>query len=175
MKKQLILRPIDVLVLLKIISSSNRGVHWNTVILSRELCISQSEVSESLKRCRNSKLVDAEKKEVLRNSLFEFCVHGVKYSFPANPGPLVRGVPTAHSAPPVSDTMSTSEVFVWEDWQGKARGQAIEPLYKTVTKAILQDSLLYELLALIDSIRIGKARERNLAETALENRILNSK
>jgi hypothetical protein len=31
----------------------------------------------------------------------EFLIHGLKYVFPAYPGALVRGVPTAHSAEPL--------------------------------------------------------------------------
>ena len=172
MKKQSILRPIDVLVLLKIVSCSNRKLDWNTVILSRELFISQSEISESLKRCRLSSLISDDKKEILRNSLLEFLISGVKYSFPASPGSIERGIPTAHSTRPISEIINSNEIYIWEDWEGHVRGQVIEPLYKTVTKAVRVDSLLYELLALLDSIRIGKARERNIAETELRKRIL---
>jgi hypothetical protein len=49
------------------------------------------------------------------------------------------------------------------------RGIALTPLYKTVPEAAKRDSLLYERLALIDAIRDGRARERNLAEKELKN------
>ncbi len=51
------------------------------------------------------------------------------------------------------------------------RGYAFAPLYRTVPEAALRDPALYELLALVDAIRDGRARERNLAQKALEKRL----
>ena len=51
------------------------------------------------------------------------------------------------------------------------RGYAFSPLYPSVPAAALQDSRLYELLALVDAIRDGRARERNLAAKELEARL----
>ena len=42
------------------------------------------------------------------------------------------------------------------------------PLYRSVPEASLKDESLHELLALCDSIRAGKAREKKLAREALE-------
>jgi len=39
----------------------------------------------------------------------------------------------------------------------------IEPLFKSVPYAVRLDAELYALLALVDAIRIGQSRERNLA------------
>jgi len=47
----------------------------------------------------------------------------------------------------------------------------LEPLYKNVPYAALRDPALYELLALVDAIRDGRARERNLAERDLVRRL----
>jgi hypothetical protein len=47
------------------------------------------------------------------------------------------------------------------------------PLYKSVPEAIRNDPGLYELLALLDAIRDGRARERKLAEKELTSRIGN--
>lgn len=38
-----------------------------------------------------------------------------------------------------------------------------EPLFKSAPYAVRQDAELYALLALVDAIRIGQPRERNLA------------
>jgi len=46
-------------------------------------------------------------------------------------------------------------------------GQAIQPLNKTVIFATANDSTLYGYLALVDAIRIGSARESNLAANEL--------
>jgi hypothetical protein len=47
------------------------------------------------------------------------------------------------------------------------RGVAFAPLYKMAPIAALRDPVLYEQLALIDAIRDGRARERQLAEQEL--------
>ena len=54
---------------------------------------------------------------------------------------------------------------------GNVSGQAIEPLYAGASKAAKEDPKLYELLSLVDALRVGKAREQNLAEDELRNRI----
>jgi hypothetical protein len=56
--------------------------------------------------------------------------------------------------------------------RGVSGGQSIEPLYRTVPWAARRDRSLYELLALIDGLRVGKARERSLTEKELRRRIL---
>jgi hypothetical protein len=44
-------------------------------------------------------------------------------------------------------------------------------LHRTVTKVALADPKLYELLALVDAIREGRVRERELAVKELTRRI----
>jgi hypothetical protein len=45
------------------------------------------------------------------------------------------------------------------------------PFYKTVPQAALQDPYLYEVLALVDAIRDGRSRERQIAEEELKARL----
>ena len=52
------------------------------------------------------------------------------------------------------------------------RGNSIVPLYKTVVNAVQVDSKLHELLALVDAIRLGRAREKEIAVEELRKRIL---
>jgi hypothetical protein len=60
---------------------------------------------------------------------------------------------------------------VWPYAEGPLRGIAFSPLYKNVPQAALRDSKLYELLALVDAIREGRAREREIAIRELTARI----
>jgi hypothetical protein len=54
---------------------------------------------------------------------------------------------------------------VWPDADGDVRGVTLDPLHKTVPKAARKDPvLLHELLALVDALRDGRARERRIAE-----------
>jgi len=50
---------------------------------------------------------------------------------------------------------------------------ALEPLYRSVPQSITKhpDPLFYDMLVLIDAIRIGRARERNIAIKLLKEKI----
>jgi hypothetical protein len=103
----------------------------------------------------------------------EFLQYGLKYVFPQTPGPIVRGVPTAHSAPPLDSIIQSDEKYVWPSGKGTVRGHSIIPLFSSVVDAVKLDAFLHELLALTDSLRVGRAREKELAITELRNRITN--
>jgi hypothetical protein len=82
-------------------------------------------------------------------------------------------MPTAHSAPPLSESIrSSSVIYVWPDDEGSIRGEAIEPLYPTVPKAAKFDNIFYELMSLVDAIRVGKSREHQIAAIELKKRML---
>ena len=102
----------------------------------------------------------------------EFLEHGLRYVFPVVPGPLTRGIPTAHAHPFMSKQFPSEEPYVWPAAEGKVRGVAIEPLYEGATKAIRTDEDLYKLLALADVIRVGTVRERKVAIEGLKKTIL---
>jgi hypothetical protein len=164
------MRPQDVAVLLKIVAMGDRP--WRYADLSQSLFISQSEVAEALNRCFLARLVDAGKRKVFRASLTEFLTYGVKYVFPAQPGAMVRGIATAHSASPLRESIvSQEDLYVWPHPEGSVRGQSIEPLYPKVIQAAQQDPHLYELLTLLDGVRVGRAREYRLAVDMLNQRI----
>jgi len=164
------MRPQDIVVLLKIIALGDSP--WRIVDIATALAISQSEVSEALNRNMIAGLMNSSKRAVHKEALTEFLLHGLKYVFPEQPGSTARGVPTAHSASPLSKRlMATGEAYVWPHPEGRARGQSIRPLYRSVPKAASNDPKLYELLALVDAIRIGKARERDLAAEELKKRM----
>ena len=102
----------------------------------------------------------------------EFLIFGLKYVFPVEPGANVRGIPTAHSAYPINDHISTGgDIYVWPYTKGNQRGQTIEPLYKTLPGTVQEDNLFYELLVIIDTIRVGRAREIKIAIEELEKRL----
>lgn len=169
--KQIAISPLDILILMKIISLGDKD--WYQMDVAESLEISQSEVSKSLKRLRKSWLLAPSKEtRVMKENVLDFLCHGVRFVFPQWPGAIVRGMPTAHSAPVLSDDIISSEPYVWPSATGKLRGQSLVPLYPTVPKACKNDPKLYDLLALIDSIRVGNARERELANIKLEDRIL---
>lgn len=102
-------------------------------------------------------------------ALAEFALHGAKYAFPGVRLPLVVGVPTSHSAPAFAGVFAPGSTdFVWPHPNGTLRGIGVEPLHPSVPFAAMQDAGLYELLALFDALRVGKARERNMAMERLQ-------
>lgn len=165
------LKPQDVVLLLKMFLWEDRS--WRLIDIAQELGLSQGEISFALQRLKKSKLIDYDKKKPLIAPMLEFLIHGVKYMFPVDPGPISRGIPTSHSAPPLVKKIVVDEndQYVWAFAEGKIRGQSIEPLYSEVPFAVMKDPKLHELLALVDALRVGRARERNLATTELQKRM----
>jgi hypothetical protein len=140
--------------------------------LAAELALSPSEAHAAVRRSKFAGLLNHDRR-VNRAALLEFLIHGVKYAFPAKPGKLTRGMPTAHGAPPLAALIDSGGELppVWPDPEGEARGESFEPLYRSVPKAARRDSRLYEILCLVDAIRGGRARERALAEQLLRERL----
>ena len=165
------LKPQDIVILLKVIALGEKP--WFPHTIAQDLGMSQSEVSQSLNRSKYAGLIDNARKKVNKIAFNEFLLHGVAYAFPQQPGALVRGMLTAHSAEPLNNIIQSTDKYVWPNAKGLDRGQAIEPLYPTAVEASLKDNELYELLTLVDAIRVGRVREKEMAKRELEKRILN--
>ncbi len=166
------LRPADIVVLLKLSTLDRRPPY---VDLARDLHLYPSEVYSSLKRAAESQLLHRQKRHdrLNRSALLEFLLHGVRYAFPAQKGALTRGVPTSYAAPPLNEQISADSdpPPVWPSADGPVRGFSFAPLHKNVPHAALEDRKLYELLALVDAIRDGRVRERNVAGQELARRL----
>jgi hypothetical protein len=165
------LKPQDIVILLKLVTLGSRP--WSYSSLAYELAMSPSEVHGGIKRAAASRLFDSQRNVPVVRSLQEFLVHGVSYAFPPDRGHLTRGVPTSYAAPPLNSLLVQSEEPppVWPDPEGTVRGYEFSPLYRSVSKAVSRDNALYELLALVDAIRDGRARERELAVKLLTERL----
>jgi hypothetical protein len=164
------MRPQDVVVLIKVLLEED--ANWTQVSLARSLFISQSEISESLSRSRYARLLHDKGRKVARQPFMSLLEYGIPYIFPQQPGNVVRGIPTGHSAPPLNEEINSEQDYVWPYAKGHVRGQSVLPLYYTVPQAIDVDKQLYEMLALIDALRVGRAREKKLALEMLKMRIL---
>lgn len=158
MKEHKGMRPQDIVILLKIIALGDRD--WYNKDLASQLSISNSEVSESLNRSLVANLIEKDKKTVCKEALLEFLVYGLKYAFPAKTGRLIRGMPSGYSAPVLSNDFVVDDPHVWPAKGHSTKGIAIDPLYKTVPNACVEDSNLYDMLALIDALRIGERDEQ---------------
>jgi hypothetical protein len=166
----MILKPQDVVVVLKLVTL--QGQSWSVRSLASQVFLSHSEVFEALKRLVGARLVSTEDHNPRRVPLEEFLIHGVKYAFPPERGGQTRGMPTSYAAPPLCTMLQfADDPPVWPYPTGEVRGYAFSPLYKTVPQAAFADCRLYELLALLDTIRDGRARESALAIRELKMRL----
>ena len=164
------MRPQDIPILLQmhLLGSGE----WRYVDIANALKISPAEISESLERSRVAGLTDILKRRIMPQALYEFLVYGLRYVWPALVGKKARGVPTAHSVLPLSELIGSSEdVYVWPYPEGNVKGESILPLYKTIPGIVMTNQPLYEFLALIDALRIGRAREVKLAREELKKRL----
>lgn len=169
----MVLKPQDVVVALKLTGFTGKRPPFSQI--AAELCLSVSEVHAAVKRAQAAHLLHGPELGDRPNckALEEFLIHGLKYVFPAHHGAMTRGLPTSYAAEPLRRHISAGNepLPVWPDPNGPTRGLAFEPLYRNVPRAAKQDSHLYELLALVDAIRDGRARERKIAEKELVTRL----
>ena len=170
----MILKPQDVVILLKLVALGRQP--WTYQRLAVELSISQSEVHAGVRRSVAARLMSdtsAASGRPILAALKEFLNHGVRYAYPPEHGGLTRGMPTAYAAPPLNKVIVQPDEPppVWPYAEGTVRGHAFAPLYPSVPVAAARDPKLYELLALVDALRDGRARERDLAAAELEARL----
>lgn len=170
----MILKPQDVVILLKLVALGPEP--WTYQRLAVELSISQSEAHAGVRRAVAARLMSDATTAAgrpIRAALAEFLVHGVRYAYPPERGGLTRGMPTAYAAPPLNKAIVQPDEPppVWPYAEGSLRGYSFAPLYPTVPAAAARDPKLYELLALVDAIRDGRARERNLAAKEIQARL----
>jgi hypothetical protein len=171
--KQIALKPQDLFVLLKL--SCHRDKAFTYAQLANELGLSASEAHGSLRRASTARLVyeSAEGIQIQRTAFSDFVRYGARYCFPASVGTTTRGLPTGYAAPPLRELIVQPDELppVWPLADGPVRGVAISPLYRTVPAAAIRDSTLYENLALFDALRAGAAREREIAQQMLLERL----
>lgn len=169
------LKPQELLVLFKVAAHPQQA--WTYAALAESLFISPGEAHASVKRAKIAGLATAgegKRWTPVRAALLEFALHGARYAFPAIIGAAKRGVPTAYGTSPLASLINSTpgNVPVWPHAQGTARGPSVTPIYRTAPQAALADPILHEWLALLDALRIGRARERELAQKLLSERML---
>lgn len=169
------MKSLDIVVLCKLfLLQSRRLSEWTYSQLAEETCLSVGETHASVKRLIKSHLFDGFTKTVILSAMAEFLVHGIKYAFPAEIGASARGIATSHSAPVLSGEFgqSDSDKYVWPYAKGDQRGLSIKPLSENTPKAALKDSKLYDLLALVDAVRSGRSREKEMAAGKIVSLVL---
>jgi hypothetical protein len=166
--KPLALRPGDVAVALALALHPGQPYAG----LAHDLGISLGESHNAVRRLIAARLVSQDSRAISSSRLAEFLKSGVPYAFPAGLGAETRGVPTAYGAPPLVSNPSDSGIPVWPSALGSARGPAVIPLYPGAPALVATNHALYELLTLVDAVRIGRARDRERATNELRRRLV---
>lgn len=172
--RQWSLKPLDLAVLFKLVIL-RREPRLAYAALAKHMLLSQFEVHASVQRLIAARLlVDAgDSLRPVMPAIREYVMYGASYCFPAVRGEVTIGFATAYGVQPLSEKVLFSQELppVWPHPEGNKRGMALLPLYEKLPLAAQQDRQLYELLALFDALRMGQARERELAITLLNERL----
>lgn len=172
----MILKPQDIVVLAKLITLRNKN-DWSQNSIATELCLSPSQINSAFKRLVAAKLITPyqppEKPFPILQACEEFLIHGLKYVFPAKQGGITRGVPTGYAAPIFKGqiNLGNDPIPVWPYAEGNEKGMALTPLYSSVPESISKypNPEFYNLLSLLDALRSGRMREKQIAEKELSN------
>lgn len=181
MQKPTGLKPQDVLVATKLFSLHERprpSSDYTLASLSSELGISTSEVHNSLGRCERAQIVRTvgDVIRVMKNNLLDLVVYATPRIFYAVRGPIEEGIPTGIFAESLKEKFEAPKLTlptVWKtEGKGLVRGESLIPIYPSVPEAAQNDPHLYELLSLIEIVRMGDSRYKKMAVGILEKRIL---
>lgn len=176
------LKPQDIVVLVKLLAQTD-CLNWPQHRLAAHLCLSVSAINASLMRLSKSGLIhlglNENKYQPVMAADLEVLVCGVKYFFPAEVGALTLGIATSYAAPIFEKKIMLGEdpIPVWPTEEGDQRGIGLKPLYHCIPNSLLRypDQNFYDLLALVDAVRQGRAREKNIAINLLKEKLLNGK
>lgn len=167
------MRGNDLLPLLGLLRQTSESP-WTVRSLADELHLPPAAVQRSLARLDETPAYDAVRRRVNRSATEELLRHALPFVAPARIGGLTRGVPTAWAAPALSPRFGAVDELppVWPASKGKVRGLAVEPLHPAAVDLARSDPWMYEMLALLDGVRVGDARVRGVAQELLHERLM---
>jgi hypothetical protein len=142
------------------------GGDWTFRSLADRLQVPHPVVQRALSRAQAAGLYSAERREVHSLHWEEFALHALHFVAPGKLGALVPGVPAAWAAEPMASAIRSSGEDlppVWPYARGRVRGQAFDPLHPAAPGAVEGWPELGEILALLDSLRAGDPRVRQVA------------
>lgn len=167
------LKPQDLAMAFKLVCLKGRRLPY--AALANAMHMSPFEAHACIARLNGARLlVDVNEVPTLVLAAFRpLVLTGAAYFFPAVRGEIVMGFPTAYGVEPFKSKMLFADEMppVWPHANGLVRGKMLLPLYPKLPLAAVADAALYELLALFDALRIGQAREREMARELLEERL----
>lgn len=167
------LKPQDVLVGLKLIAIGEE--RWFLAHMARSLRISIGATHNAVTHLRAAGLVREKEGAVVvvATRMLDFLVHGAPAMLYPVKGGITRGIPTAGGGPPLAGKFARAGDIpvVWPVPSGRVKGEGLEPIYDTAPLAAAEDAKLYDLLTLVDAIRVGRPRELAAAIKELAERV----
>ena len=167
MAKQPTLRPSDVVIACQLAITPSAQFTQ----LAESTGLSAGECHNAVRRLRLARLLMVDERRPPNAVLHQFLVQGAPFAFPPIVGAASLGVPTAHSSPAFRGILETTDGFVWPHADGVARGQSLVPLYPGATALPDRNQALYELLTIVDALRVGTTRVRKNAGELLAERL----
>jgi hypothetical protein len=169
-----VLKSVDLGVVLGLLR--HRAGDWTVRSLAKELGLPSATVQRALERLGVVGVFDARRRRVNVGVAEDLFVHALRFVAPTVLGGETRGLPTAWAAPPLIGRLAGTDDLppVWPDPLGEVRGLEVVPLHPRVVSLAQADAEMYELLALVDGLRVGDARVRELAGGLLSEWILAS-
>ncbi len=166
------LKPSDLALLLLIVAYEDEQEDWHQRRLATALQLSLGGINQALQRLARTQLYDAHFRRVQRAHLREALQTGLRFIYPTPPGEIAHGLPTAASASPLKEALGPgTQAYVWPHEQGTLRGLAVVPLTPGVVHAAKNNPRFHEYMALVDALRVGRARERAKAQAILADRL----
>lgn len=167
------LKPQDLAMAFKLVCLAGERLPY--VALGQAMRMSQFEAHACMARLSGARLLtEVNDAPALVMAAFRpMVLQGAAYFFPAVRGEITMGFPTAYAVEPLKSRVLFADEMppVWPHVDGPVRGSALLPLYPKLPLAAVKHPALYELLALFDALRIGQAREREMARKFLEEKL----
>jgi hypothetical protein len=159
----LALKALDVVVGLKLMGRPNLA----QAELAKQIGSNPAQVTRAIKSLLKANLFYPMEGRLIANFYgWEKILLAIEYLFPVSVGGIVIGMPTSYGAPPISNEINpgSDPIPIWPCAKAGVKGLCVEPLYSGTPKALIEypDEDLYTLLALIDALRMGRSREKEL-------------
>jgi len=165
------LKPLDVFVACRLALPGGGEMTQKQVAYA--LSLAKSTTFVALQSLRRARLVacPGTTAAAARTRLCAFLVHGVPVVFAPVKTAVVRGLPTGIFSPHFRERFAGAKdiPLVWPYPRGRETGEGLVPLYPSLPLACSRDPALYQMMAAIDVLRVGRVREREAAVAYIED------
>lgn len=165
------MRPVDIVVLVYLYveqSRRNSRSHfdselWTYQSLADALLLPKSSLFRSIQNAEAGRLLNNKRLNEAR--FIHFLMYGVPVIFPVTTGSMDIGTPTSMTANLFGSAyqLVSTTPHIWPNPNGQIKGIAIEPLHASAVGLAERDSDAHRLLAAVDGLRLGGARETEMA------------